>query len=276
MEIAKRLNLEGKGIFLYLNPDMWAYTVRHATSPHRGEHILKPEDLTFRCVDIAGHRVYAVLYDVQNTFGVMESWGSPGLGLSIRGAEQLLEGIDHLWEVPLSDDKGPPEPTWTPEFDAHDGLRERISELVNRAPRDPSTFVNSAPQDVFLYPTGMAAVHHSTRTVLKYRPGTLVILGVVFHSTHHHLLEESPHGFKHIGKVDEEAMDEFERWLDAQKAEGKPLSYVLVEYPGNPTLDTPDVARLKRLVSTTNHPTPRRNVLDKEEPSPRSTTSSSS
>ena len=256
MEIAKRLDLEGKGIFLYLNPDMWAYTARHATTrSHRAEHVLKPEDLTFRCVDIAGHRVYAVLYDVQNTFGVMESWGNPGLGLSIRGAEQLLEGIDHLWELPLSGDnkETPPEPTWTPESDAHDGLRERISELVNRAPRDPGTFVKSGPHDVFLYPTGMAAVHHSTRTVLKYRPGTLVILGVVFHSTHHHLLEESPHGFKHIGKVDEEAMDQLERWLDEQKAEDKPVSYVLVEFPGNPTLDTPDVARVKRLVSTIDH-----------------------
>lgn len=254
MEITKRLGVDGKGSFVYLNPDMWSYTARHATHSHRREHVLKPEDLTFKCVDVASHRLYVILYEMQHTLGIMESWGNPGVGLSIRGAEQLLKGVDDLKEVPIADSTQPPEPTWTPETGAHIALRERIAGLANRAPRDPNAAVKCASKDIFLYPTGMGAIYHSASTVRKYRPGTVVIMGVVFHNSHHHLLEESPHGFKHIGQVDDEAIDEFEKWLDEQASEGKPVSYVLVEFPGNPTLDTPDLARLKRLVGSTQSP----------------------
>ena len=230
---------------------MWAYTTRHATArAHRKEHTLQPADLTFKCVQIADHLLYLVLFDPQHASAVKESWGNVGLGLSVRAAEQLLEGIDNLVEVPVPDANSPPPPTWTPEIDAHGALRDRIASLVNRAPRRAAAAVECAPSDVFLYPTGMGAVHHSVHTVIRHRPGTVVVLGVVFHNSHHHLLEESPHGFKHVGRVDPEAMDEFEDWLVAQAVEGKPVSYVLVEFPGNPTLDTPDLARLKRLVST--------------------------
>ena len=256
MEVGKKLGIEGKGVFLYLNPDMWPYTVRHATHSLREEHILKPGDLELRCVDVAGHRLYAIFYEPQHVFGVMLSWGNPGLGLSIRGGEQLLlKGLDDLKEVPLDKDQidqvAPlPEPTWTPESEAHDGLRERIAHLVNRAPNanTPPT-VEVSHKHVFLYPTGMAAIHQSSRRVLEHRPGTIVVLGVVFHNTYHHFLEESPHGFKHVGKVDDKSIDEFESWLDEQSEQNKPVSYVIVEVPGNPTLETPDLVRLKKLVS---------------------------
>lgn len=222
--------------------------MRHATSStHRQDRVLQPHDLTFRCVEVAGHRLYVVLFDPQHVGGVKDTWSNAGLGLSIRGAEQLLRGIDDLHEVPVEDASKPPEPTWTPETDAHAALRDRIVTLVRRAPRDPNAPVECSPSDVFLYPTGMGAVYHSVNTVLRYRPGTVVILGVVFHNSHHHLEEDSPHGFKHIGKVDNDAMDEFELWLDDQAHQAKPVSYVLVEFPGNPMLDTPDLDRLTRL-----------------------------
>lgn len=211
--------------------------------------MLKQEDITTRVVDVAGHRVYAIFYKPEHAFGVMLSWGNPGVGISIRGGEQLLKGVDDMKEVPLESIDKLPEPTWTPESDAHGRLRNRITELCNRA-RIVEDAAPAKSEDVFLYPTGMAAVYHSARRVLEYKPGTIVILGVVFHNTHHHFVEESPHGFKHIGKVDKQAMDEFEAWLQSEKEAGKPVSYVFVEFPGNPTLDTPDLARIKRLVST--------------------------
>ena len=207
---------------------------------------MKPEDLTIKIFDVAGHRVYAVLFNPAQMLGVIVTWGQPGIGISIRGAEQLLKSVDTMVEVPFEPDNLLA-PTFTPESWAHAGLRSRINELVHRAAIDPVK-VTCKSKDVFLYPTGMAAVYHSTNLLLQQRPGTAVVLGVVFHNTHHHLLEESPNGFKHFGKVDKEGIDGMESWLEDEKGAGRPVSFVIVEFPGNPTLDSVDLHRLKELV----------------------------
>lgn len=224
---------------------MWEFTPHHVASEHRDpETAAKPEDLEFRCVDVAGHRLYLVLFDPMKTLGVMLSWGNPGLGLSVRGAEMLLPGIESMVEVPC---EPVPEPTWTPEGPAHQGLKERIVELLQHAAINPAK-VTCAPKDVYLYPTGMGGVFHTTNLLMEYRPGTVVVAGIAFHNTYHHLVEESPHGWKHNGRVDKQGLDDLESWLEGEKAEGRPVSYVLVEAPGNPTLDTPDLPRMKKLV----------------------------
>lgn len=224
---------------------MWEFTPHHVASKHRDpETAAKPEDLEFRCVDVAGHRLFLVLFDPAKTLGVMLSWGNPGLGLSVRGAEMLLPGIEGMVEVPC---EPVPEPTWTPEGPAHQGLKERIVELLQHAAIDPAK-ITCTPKDVYLYPTGMGAVFHTTNLLLEYRPGTVVVAGIAFHNTYHHLVEESPHGWKHNGRVDKQGLDDLEAWLEGEKAEGRMVSYVLVEAPGNPTLDTPDLPRMKKLV----------------------------
>jgi cystathionine gamma-synthase len=142
----------------------------------------------------------------------------------------------------------PPTPTFTPESVAHQELREQINELVHHGAIDPSN-ITCQPKDVFLYPTGMGAIFHVTNLLLDHNPGTAVLVGVVFHNTFHHFVEESPHGFKHIGKVDNEAIDGMEIWLETEKSAGRAVSFVLVEFPGNPTLDSVNLPRLKKLVS---------------------------
>lgn len=232
---------------VYLNPIAIPYTRGHATSKRRGEFAIKAEDLQFKCVEVAGHRIYAMLYEPAHGKAVMETWGNPGIGLSIRGAEMLLKGVDTMVEIPC-DFENPPEPTFTPEGPGHEGIRERIIELLHRAPIDPNN-VKCEPKDVFLFPTGMAAVYHTTNRILEYRPGTAVILGVVFHNTYHHMIEEAPQGFKHVGKVDKEGIDELEAWLEEETKADRKVSFVLTEFPGNPNLETPDLSHLKKLVS---------------------------
>ncbi|KAF9776970.1 hypothetical protein IL306_004755 [Fusarium sp. DS 682] len=178
---------------------------------------------------------------------LMLTWQNPGLGISIRGAEALLKSIDTIEEVPFEVGKEPiPSPTWTPETEAHGGLRMRIAELLHRAPVDADK-VKCTPDDVFLYPTGMAAIFHSSVLLTKHQPGTIVVLGVIFHNTYHHLIEECPQGIKHFGKVDEDGLSDFENWLKHEKEEGRPVSYAFVEIPGNPTLETANTKRLKEL-----------------------------
>ena len=137
-EIAKKLGMEGKGCMLYLNPIMIQYTLRHVSLEHRKEHVMKPEDLTWKVVDVAGHRLFAVFYNPMQTHGIILSWGQPGLGISIRGAEGLLKGAATMEEVPMDDLANPPKPTFTPESWAHEGLRARIIELLHRATIDPA------------------------------------------------------------------------------------------------------------------------------------------
>lgn len=262
-EVMRVLGVEGqgKGVFLYLNPEMWPYTRRHATSSHhRGANAVGEGDLQVRCVDVGGHRLYAVLYEMRQTPGVMLSWGNPGLGVSIRGAEMLLRDVDGITEVKIDGDgegdaaaaaaAALPPPTWTPETEAHAGLKERIVELLQRAPRDDddkATRLLRPARDVFLYPTGMGAIFHTSNTLLAHRPGSVVVAGVVFHNTYHHLLEEVPQGWKHVGMVDGEGLDELEAWLDGEADAGRQVSYLLVEFPGNPTLASADLVRLRRL-----------------------------
>lgn len=244
--------MEGKGCFFYLDPIMIPYTNRHITLEHRKEHVMKQEDVTWKVIDVDEHRLYVALFNPMQTPGMMLTWGQPGLGISIRGAQQLLKGIDGLKEVPLEDLANPPKPTFTPESWAHQGLRERINDLLHRAAIDPVK-VTCGPKDIFLYPTGMGGVYTTINNLLEYRPGTAVILGIVFHNTHHHMTEESPQGFKHVGKVDKKSIDGMEIWLEGEKEAGRPVSYAIVEFPGNPTLDTVDLLRLKKLVSYSWH-----------------------
>ncbi|KAI9904854.1 hypothetical protein N3K66_001383 [Trichothecium roseum] len=276
--IAKKLGMEDKMALMFLNPVMWPHTRRHVALPERGVHALDPDaDVQYRCVELGSsdgndrHRLYVTLFDPAKRAGIMLTWAAPGIGVSIRGAEMLLPLVDSMREVvpSLSSSSSspawssPPEPTFTAENGSHAALRERISSLLRRAPRDPLA-AQSRPEDVFLYPTGMAAVFHVNNALREIRPGVVVVLGVVFHNTFTHLREECGGGWEHFGAVDEGGLDELEGWLDGEgeggvdgeerqgrqrqrQRRGRDVSYLIVEFPGNPTLETPDLKRLKKL-----------------------------
>jgi cystathionine gamma-synthase len=85
--------------------------------------------------------------------------------------------------------------------------------------------------------------------LVEYRPGTAVLLGIVFHNTIHHLAEiAAPTGYKHFGPVDGAGIDAFESWLEAETKAGRTVSYVFVEFPSNPLLASADLHRLRKLV----------------------------
>lgn len=233
---------------IYLDPIMWNYTAGHVSNKQRKDAAISPDKLTFRVVDVAGHRLYAVLFEQQHTKAVMESWGTPGIGLSIRGAEELLSKVNTMVEVSFENKDVPPEPTWTPEGPAHEGLRRRIVKLLHHGAVDPEK-VKCQPKDVFLYPSGMGAIFSVKNLLQQYRPGFVNIeLGITFHNTHELLREESPGGWKQFPTVDKEALDGLDLFLEKEKNEGRGATFVIVEYPGNPTLATPDLPRLKKLV----------------------------
>ena len=215
-------------------------------------------------------RLYVVVYPLAKTKGIIGIWQNPGIGLSTRLCEALLlkcdeegegmrvvesfeaDGLSPDLSVGVVDEegeggKGVPPPTYLPEGEAHRALRERIVGLLKR---DALQEVNVAEGDVFLTPTGMAAIYEVYRAAMEARPGPVVVLGAVFHSTWY-LAQEAPHGFKHFGRCDAAggAMGELEAYLAAERAAGRRVSFLFVEFPSNPILVSVDLRRLRELVS---------------------------
>ncbi|GKT42070.1 cystathionine gamma-synthase [Colletotrichum spaethianum] len=249
---AKIQTPEGHGALYFTSPASFAAVRDHSLHAHRKEHILTDEDLGYRCVDIGDVRLYLVTYPMPKTPGVIGAWQNPGIGVSIRLAEKLLQDIETLKEVNVEMGSPPPPTKYLPEGEAHGKLRERITGLLHRAAVDHEK-VKAESKDVFLYSTGMAAIFAAHKTVLEYRPGAVAILGVAFHSTVHYIQESSPHGYKHFGPVDAKGLDGFESWLDEEAAMGRDVSYVITEFPSNPLLASIDIGRLKKLLQAEKH-----------------------
>ncbi|KAG5950133.1 hypothetical protein E4U53_005445 [Claviceps sorghi] len=246
-EIAKRVGLGEWSCFMYLDPIMWKYTEGHASHEQRKQYAISPDKLTLKVVDVAGHRLYCVLFEPQYGLALRYSWGTPGLGLSVRQAESLLARIDTVVSVPFESKLNPPAPTWTPEGPSHESLRKRIIELLQHGAIDPQ-LVRTQARDVYLYPSGMAAIFEAKGVLQEYHPNrTVVELGVAFHNTHELLQEESPQGWKAFGKTDGKGLDRFEAWLEEEASQDRGVAFAIVEIPMNPTLESPDLPRLKRL-----------------------------
>jgi cystathionine beta-lyase/cystathionine gamma-synthase len=106
-------------------------------------------------------------------------------------------------------------------------------------------------EDVWLYPTGMAAIYRVHQALVKVRGGgTVVVLGSVFHNTWH-LLGEREGGMKHFGRCDggSGVMEALEEWLEGEMTAGRRVSYIFAEFPSNPILVSVDLKRLRELVS---------------------------
>ncbi|KAJ0167823.1 putative cystathionine gamma-synthase [Colletotrichum tanaceti] len=243
---AKIQTPEGHGALYFTSPASFAAVRAHALHPHRKQHVLAERDLGYRCVDVGDVRLYLVTYPKPKTPGVIGAWQNPGFGVSIRLAEKLLRDLDSLKEVELEADLPPPSTKYLPEGEAHGRLRGRIAGLLRRAAIDPEN-ARAENEDVFLYPTGMAAIAAANRTIQEHRPGSVVILGCAFRSTIQYLEESSPGGYKHFGPVDAKGLSVFESWLDEEFVAGKGVSYIFAEFPSNPLLASIDIGRLRKL-----------------------------
>ncbi|KAK7714102.1 hypothetical protein SLS64_004199 [Diaporthe eres] len=246
--IAQKLALpEMTGLLMYTDPAAFAVQKEHSLSPHRKEHKLSEEDFSFKVVEIHDVRLYCVIYHVAKTKGIIGVWQNTGTGMLTRPAQELLKYVDTdfkevKWSGDLSDI---PTPTYYPESEAHGQLRKRISDLLHRAPLDPEK-VKVKPDDVYLYQTGMAAIHRLNEALMNRRSGTILVLGSVFHSTWH-LFDETPSGMKHIGDAGSGVIDNIEDYLGALYKDGKMVSYAFVEFPSNPILVSIDLKRLRQI-----------------------------
>ncbi|KAH7034828.1 pyridoxal phosphate-dependent transferase [Microdochium trichocladiopsis] len=243
--IGKQIGLpEGFTSVAYFSPETWQQEEYHATSHHRKELRLSPEDFKYHVVEIDGIRLYVVSCHMTKLAGAKFVWTHRGLGFSTRLAEALLPkvgSLKNIGEFPGPAADGVPPPTYLPEGASHKLLRERVAGYLNRATiQDYPTPVT--PDDITLYQTGMAAIVRIHEAIVKIRPGTVAVFGSIFHSTWH-FLEENSHGFKHYGKSSDADLDAFEAYLEG----GGSCSYVFTEFPSNPILVSLNLARLRKL-----------------------------
>ncbi len=169
-----------------------------------------------------GERVYAVLMPISARDTAKAFWQHAGEIIPSRQAVALLEG-----RAATSTD-GTPEKTL---------LRERVAQLQG-----------CSAEDVYLFPSGMAAIFTAYRLFQRLRPEARSVqfgfpyvdnLKVQQRLSRVRPVERACSFFPHGTEAD---IDEI-----ARLAAAEPLLGLVVELPGNPLLGSPNVARLSEL-----------------------------
>lgn len=210
-----------------------------ATSPLRQDLVAKAEDITIRIFDI-DVRLYAVFFPLAKTPAVQPFWTHSGAGISSRLAEESLKHLELLHEV-----TGDEPASRVQESPAHDEVRERVAQLLERSPisiRDRKV----APKDVFLYQTGMSVIYQVHQYLLRKYNAKSVLYGCAFFSTPH-VLENFGPGYMHFGRNNEADLDALVVYLKDEAKNGRKIQALWTEIPANPLLESPDLPTLRKL-----------------------------
>ncbi|KAK0748270.1 pyridoxal phosphate-dependent transferase [Apiosordaria backusii] len=229
----KALSLpETYGLILFVHPDSFTTAQRYSSDAkwRKPEHVVPLADLWFRVVEIpisdsGSVRLYITAFPSKHAPGVVGTWQNYGCGISSRLAAACLAHLDKLTILPFT-----------------------------ATGQDDSALLK--PDNVFLYPTGMAAIWRLHNALITLRPeGQILVLGSVFHNSYH-LFEESLNGMKHFGRCDATSnlFDELEAYLEKEKNQGRKPAYCFAEFPSNPILVSVDLIRLRKLADKHDFP----------------------
>lgn len=182
--------------------------------------------------------VFTVRFPARLTTAARQFWQHSGEIVSSRHAELVLARLESASE-PIGSENEPSraEPTTAQPTRPYVELRARIAGL----------YTSTAPtaDDVFVYPTGMAAIFATVRLTSRLRAGAKSLLfGFPYVDTLKILSrpEWCANGVHFFPVCGEQELAEAEAI-----AAREPLLAVFTEFPGNPLLSTPDLSRLARL-----------------------------
>jgi cystathionine gamma-synthase len=249
-EILKRTHSESQACLVFTHPSSTAALIEYATSDDRKDMAVSRDALTVRVFDVGTQRLWVVYMPAAEAPKTAMYWINPGVGISTRQAQEALARIDSLNEV---DSIVASEPAKVDEGaeSIHQALRERIVEVVNHS---PLTSVNRpTAQDVFLFPTGMAAIYRLHTYLLARYSAPSVLFGFPFHSTHHifedfHPPNLSPHdSVLFLGNADDNDLGRLRSHLTDLKAKNERIQALWTEFPSNPNCVTPDLHVLRAL-----------------------------
>lgn len=159
--------------------------------------------------------VVAISTTPATTASAMKFWQHAGLGISSRQAQALLDGAA---------------PTTS---DASHNVRQRIAALAS---------VDASA--VFLFPSGMAAMHAALQALLARRPKQATAQLCFPYLDTLKLQQEFVSEVFFHPKADGQALDRLSEQLEAKKLAG-----IFTEIPSNPLLQTIDTKRLVELAA---------------------------
>jgi cystathionine gamma-synthase len=258
-KIMKLANIDPQAQGCYIFPSLQAASmcVDFATSAARGEGTISRDGdgISIRIfktrIPLPSIALYTVVFPVEKTPTVHSFWLNAGVGMSSRLAEDCLTSVDPPVEVKVKlgkEAEGEINTATTPwTTPARTKLQERISIMLNRAPAGHRT-TQVSPADVYLFPTGMAAIYWTHRFVLEQFNGPSALFGFSFHSTIH-VLEDFGPGSEFFGLGDESDLLKLERHLAAREEAGNRVQAIWAEFPTNPLLRVPDLRRLRHLAT---------------------------
>lgn len=186
--------------------------------------------------------LYAVTYPEGWQSTATTFWRLTGLGVSSRLAENCLERVETLRKMETI-----PRSLSRNDTEVYSILQSRIAGHIERAPvTDRPRKV--AADDVYLYPSGMAAIYNVHQMLLRWRGAESAIMGFPYELTIKMLETYGPRYTLYSGGTDRE-IDLFEAHLEKLASNGQKLQAVWCECPSNPLLRTVDLDRIRRLAT---------------------------
>ncbi|KAI1130569.1 PLP-dependent transferase [Nemania abortiva] len=217
--------------------------VAYATSNKRNNPDKPPvpaDQISIRVL-IARDHLFAVVFPRSSRATVAGFWSTPGAGVSSRFAEVNLAHLNELREINVAEADVARE-----RFDGptHQILRNRIVQLLGRAALESNPQYSA--DDIYFFPTGMAAIYKPHTYMLSLGQGTTVLFGMAFMNTLT-LFEELASDYKFFGLGTEDDLSELEVFLRTERQAGRKVKAIWAEFPANPILTTPDLKRLRAL-----------------------------
>ncbi|RMZ86618.1 hypothetical protein DV736_g6151, partial [Chaetothyriales sp. CBS 134916] len=190
--------------------------------------------------------VYAVLYDTAYLNSALEFWRLTGTGISSRFAESVIvKGLD----ISTSNEWNGIVKSISRQSDGYSIIiRERICHLLNRSPLHPEISALVTPSEVYLYPTGMSAIYHTSQALKRWRNTQSVVFGFLYELTPK-LLQLYSESFHFYGFGTEAEIDQLEIRLEENQKSNRPVQSVWCECPSNPLLHSVNLTRLRRLAN---------------------------
>ncbi|KAK5400785.1 hypothetical protein LTR06_011245 [Exophiala xenobiotica] len=193
------------------------------------------------CTDIS---MYAVFFPATSMGTLHPLWVHTGTGVSSRFAEHCLETRSMLLETTID------APALLPKGNsAHRQLKERIVDLLRRAPVNQHRSATVSPDDVYPFQTGMSAIYWVHKYPLSKHKSLSVLFGFAFHSTIHALQDFGGPGSEFFGLGTPEDLRNLENYLTPQAKQGIKVQAIWAEFPSNPLLVTPDLLALRKLAN---------------------------
>lgn len=202
----------------------------------------------FKFSNNAPRRFYIVFYPAEANAAAMGFWRLSGTGISSRLAQSMLKHLDNIYSVSggvlLSTDAGLSR--HLADLQSDDMIRSRIVKLLQRGSISAAQSAKFEPSDVFLYPTGMAAIYGTNSLLQSWQASQTVVFGFPYELTlklvHKYGVNAKFYGF---GTPTE--LNEFESYLAAELREGRTIQSVWCECASNPLLRTVDLERIRHL-----------------------------